>query len=691
MQGQTDKTHRLDEIKTKFRAREGYYRLMNSPDYSQRSQRAMGFSTGTANSNSSATNHEKTCIKISLVTVNENNNQNPDRGKQQQQSYRKSRGARDMKICFNVGRELFVYNYDGVKAGPDASNPIYKRFYKGSSPTCHNFNQTTASAGSIVLLVGFSHGQVQLINLTGGDEQESCKEFNSDRLIDKTRVTCLKWLPNSSSLFLVAHASGQMYLYKDDLPCGPTAPIYQTYKQSDGLIVYTCKTKTTRNPIYRWSMGSTLPDNNSSSSSSGSSCSLNKTDNESCSLNEFAFSPCARYIACVSQDGFLRVYCYDTMELVGRARSYYGGLTCVCWSPDGKYVVTGGEDDLITVWSFLERRVVARGLGHKSWVSVVSFDSFYSGYDLKVSDADDYDDEDEDDPEGDDLEDDDVNDDDEEARVNHRLRASNAESKSPSNGANHVFNNSICSNLSSASHVQKSPDSPTSYRLGSVGQDTQICLWDLSDDLLQQPVAKPRLASIAGASSLINITASSCNESNEHHTTTTKQPTTKADERLAQTNSVINTGTLTSKGSSFAKTFSLVSKRDKRNFSLRISDKNSYSKNASSYTNGAGSGGGGGSGSGIEGAGLDEDPTKLLGSSICPRMHEVPLIEPTVCKKISFERLTSLIFCQGGFITSCQGGYVFSWARPLRKMTRTSSGQSIEELRVIDVGTSSAV
>jgi WD40 repeat protein len=47
----------------------------------------------------------------------------------------------------------------------------------------------------------------------------------------------------------------------------------------------------------------------------------------------------------------------------------------VCWSPDG-YVVIGGEDDLITVWSFVERQVVARGCGHKSCVSVISFDPF---------------------------------------------------------------------------------------------------------------------------------------------------------------------------------------------------------------------------------------------------------------------------------------------------------------------------
>ena len=72
---------------------------------------------------------------------------------------------------------------------------------------------------------------------------------------------------------------------------------------------------------------------------------------------------------------------YESMELVASARSYFGGLLCVCWSPDGKYLVLGGEDDLVTVYSFHERRVVVRGQGHKSWVSVVSFDVYNMAYD----------------------------------------------------------------------------------------------------------------------------------------------------------------------------------------------------------------------------------------------------------------------------------------------------------------------
>jgi Ras family protein T1 len=54
--------------------------------------------------------------------------------------------------------------------------------------------------------------------------------------------------------------------------------------------------------------------------------------------------------------------------------SYYGGMICVCWSPDGKYIVTGGQDDLVSIWSLWEHKIIARCQGHSSWVSCVAFD-----------------------------------------------------------------------------------------------------------------------------------------------------------------------------------------------------------------------------------------------------------------------------------------------------------------------------
>ena len=47
-------------------------------------------------------------------------------------------------------------------------------------------------------------------------------------------------------------------------------------------------------------------------------------------------------------------------------------------SMDGKYILTGGEDDLVQVWSMEERKIVAWGEGHSSWVSGVAFDSHWS-------------------------------------------------------------------------------------------------------------------------------------------------------------------------------------------------------------------------------------------------------------------------------------------------------------------------
>jgi WD40 repeat protein len=47
---------------------------------------------------------------------------------------------------------------------------------------------------------------------------------------------------------------------------------------------------------------------------------------------------------------------------------------CVCWSPDGKYILTGGQDDLVSIWSLAERQLVARCSGHRSWVTAVAFD-----------------------------------------------------------------------------------------------------------------------------------------------------------------------------------------------------------------------------------------------------------------------------------------------------------------------------
>ncbi|KAG6502945.1 hypothetical protein ZIOFF_035234 [Zingiber officinale] len=167
------------------------------------------------------------------------------------------------------------------------------------------------------------------------------------------------------------------------------------------------------------------------------------------SINNLSFSSDGTCLATVSRDGYLRVFDFAKEQLKFGGKSYYGALLCCAWSVltlyvaspsswklfhyeenmkltaiyyfslDGKYILTGGEDDLVQVWSTEDRKIVAWGEGHNSWVSGVAFDSYWS--------------------------------------------APNSEG----NGENVV------------------------YRFGSVGQDTQLLLWDLAMDEIALPLRGP--------------------------------------------------------------------------------------------------------------------------------------------------------------------------------------------------------
>ncbi|KAL6445269.1 hypothetical protein ACFW04_002255 [Cataglyphis niger] len=627
-----------EDLKTQFVTREGTYKLMTLSEYSRPNR------VGYTNSQGSAS------VRVSFVTL-------PDPAD--------PTGAQGLgdRMCFNFGKELYVYVYRGVKKAVDLNKPVDKKLYKGTNPTCHNFNQTTATADSAPLLVGFSTGQIQLIDPI---KKELSKLYNEDRLIDKSKVTCIKWVPGSNNLFLVSHSSGQLYLYNEELLCGTTAPHYQSFKSGDGYAIYTCKTKSTRNPLYRWVIGA-----------------------EGCCINEFAFSPCGTNLAVVSQDGFLRVFQYNTMELVGSARSYFGGFLCVCWSPDGRYVVVGGEDDLVTIWSFHEKRVVARGQGHHSWVSVVAFDPYttsYGDHDPDFSGSDD------------------------ETTMSHsnhnhfHEKSHRLSTTSQGGGGGHSNRNSCGSELRMSGG--------TCYRLGSVSQDTQLCLWDITEDVLRQPVCAKQRSSVAGATSGTLSSSGTFNSgngtaatANHHSNSNTKHNNSNNINFKENASGNENSNNSTSTNAAVATVNSLTQRlaglgfgerkgdNHKRNFSLtmrgggtgataaattannstttvvqnnggdKTSTGNSMNTTSSSLNNSVGGGLVGGTGNKKVSSVMD-DPMRLIGTAWCPRFDECPVLEPLVCKKLAHERLTELVFREDCFVTACQDGYVYTWARP---------------------------
>lgn len=421
------------------------------------------------------------------------------------------------------------------------------------------------------------------------------------RLIDKTKVTCIKWIPASPNQFLVSHASGHMYVYNEEMPCGTTPPHYQPFKQGEGYSITTCKTKSTRNPLYRWVVGHGA-------------------------INEFGFSPCGKYLAVVGQDGYLRVFNYDSMDLVGTMKSYFGGLLCVCWSPDGKFIVTGGEDDLVTVWCVQEKRVVCRGEGHRSWVNVVAFDMFTScvppqDCDFTATEED----------------------------GAHTAKNSSNHTSPPKE---HQANNVLAAQRAGASSANRNSGDGqslklTSYRFGSVGQDTMLCLWDLTEDVIRTPVGRTRTSTLISQNAF-GLPARSNSLPHSQKVNCVSKDSVYMDGNIPAAPNALN---ITPK---FA-TLSLGEKKDKdnhdkkehkRNFSLasRSSDKVNLMKANHVRP-------------------VDES-IKLLGTPACPRLDDIPVLEPLICKKVAHERLTSLVFREECIVTACQEGCVYTWARP---------------------------
>ncbi|KAJ8421552.1 hypothetical protein Cgig2_001660 [Carnegiea gigantea] len=165
------------------------------------------------------------------------------------------------------------------------------------------------------------------------------------------RCSSVAWVPKGDGAFVVAHADGNLYVYEKTKD-GAADPSFPAAKDQTQFSVAHARTSKT-NPIARWHI-----------------CQG--------SINSIAFSNDGVHMAAVGRDGYLRVFDYLKEQLICGGKSYYGALLCCAWSGDGKYILTGGEDDLVQVWSMEDRKVVAWGEGHNSWVSGVAFDPYWS-------------------------------------------------------------------------------------------------------------------------------------------------------------------------------------------------------------------------------------------------------------------------------------------------------------------------
>lgn len=404
----------------------------------------------------------------------------------------------------------------------------------------------------------------------------------------------------------------------------------------------------------------------------------------------------------------------------------------------------GGEDDLVTVYSMAEKRVVLRGQGHKSWVSVVAFDE----YNLSYGDL----------PDGLDF-----SGSDEETINGEEVQTNSASSEKPSliqsgsvrrQSSRRKAGSEINGSNTNSQHQSQSSESVdtmpagasnsnvTCYRFGSAGQDTLICLWDITEEALTRatregpglmsPLNSGGFGTVHSNSSHLTSLAAKTHPSNSAtaqyiQNSSLTSGATNNHVKMSNSNSVTSkdSGIITDTGgggasstSSATTTASAVSssggggmslshrlasftlggdkhKGDKEekssgkglrgNFSLGRSSKDrdqghndkhggssssllssSKSVNSNYQNNSSAAAHSNASGQQTLSEGLQNGDCVRLGSIQCPRIHDVPIIEPLVMKKIAHERLTALVFREECLVTACQDGYVCTWARPGR-------------------------
>ncbi|KAJ1792629.1 hypothetical protein LPJ62_000732 [Coemansia sp. RSA 2167] len=210
-----------------------------------------------------------------------------------------------------------------------------------ASPTCYD---VIGGSSRFDVVLGFVRGNIVWYEPVSGKYSRLNKNSGY-----APAVVCVKWMPNSDTLFMVGMADGAVMVMdrtKDEFVVPQMTHAHTVFAPAE--------TRPKTNPVSFWRVS-------------------NKP------ITSIEFSPDSQYVAITSEDGTLRIIDHQKESLCDVYESYFGGLTCCAWSNDQKYVVTGGKDDLVTVWSYYDKCVVARGQGHKSWVRGVAFDNVQCG------------------------------------------------------------------------------------------------------------------------------------------------------------------------------------------------------------------------------------------------------------------------------------------------------------------------
>eukprot|EP00299_Pterocystis_sp_00344_P011326 c5258_g1_i1.p1 GENE.c5258_g1_i1~~c5258_g1_i1.p1 ORF type:complete len:459 (+),score=74.47 c5258_g1_i1:156-1379(+) len=208
-------------------------------------------------------------------------------------------------------------------------------------PTCH----AVSSGQNPHVVIGYSNCDIWVVDITSW----RVVTILSPSTI-KAAVTHVAWLHDGSQRFVTVHEDGLLFVWHSRYEkTVEIAPIVKGVRTANHFAIDHFKGPKQHNPKSRWAIGK-----------SG-------VQHVTCAADGVHMATCG-------SDGILRVFDFTQEKMVIAFKSYFGGLHCLCFSPDSKFVIAGGEDDMVTVWDWQEGVPIVRCVGHESWVCGVLFD-----------------------------------------------------------------------------------------------------------------------------------------------------------------------------------------------------------------------------------------------------------------------------------------------------------------------------
>jgi hypothetical protein len=223
------------------------------------------------------------------------------------------------------------------------------------------------------------------------------------------------------------------------------------------------------------------------------------------------------------------------------------------------------------------------------------------------------------------------------------------------------------------------------YRIGSVGQDNRLCLWDITEDILkinlnskQNSSSYPLISSPVISNGYVSL---SSDLTANTHTSTAKSSFSSLTSRLSfvRNSNKVNKSiddtpdlaliTLANGSTKKSRKLSLLSSGTKST-SSKITTTSADDSNQSSLSTLTSNNNNSSS------RRTNFDLTKsTFGTNLCPKLDDLQVIEPVIAEFISHERLNGIYFGENYLLTSSQDGIIAIWEKPQKLLNNNTVRQ----------------